>query len=57
LKGRDLPGDYIFTTVANGISAGDPETGTAVIRMPRLAENVSPGDTWDIINYINSLGE
>lgn len=57
LKGRGLPGDYIFTTVANGIAARDPETGVDVIRMPRLAENVGPGDTWDIINYINSLGE
>jgi mono/diheme cytochrome c family protein len=24
-------------------------------RMPSLAENLSPGDTWDIVNYVRSL--
>ena len=24
-------------------------------RMPSLAENLSPGETWDIVNYIQSL--
>ncbi|MCL4239195.1 MAG: DUF3341 domain-containing protein [Anaerolineae bacterium] len=26
-------------------------------RMPGLAENLSPGETWDIVNYVRSLGE
>lgn len=55
LAGRDLPGDYIFSTVTNGITGVNPATETEIIKMPSLAENVSPGDTWDIINYINSL--
>jgi mono/diheme cytochrome c family protein len=57
LAGRGLPGSYIFVTVANGIKTQDPDTGQETIRMPRLAENVTPAETWDIINYINSLGE
>jgi mono/diheme cytochrome c family protein len=55
LKGRGLPGSYIFKIVSNGIQQTDPQTGQETIRMPRLAENVSAGDTWDIINYIDSL--
>ena len=26
-------------------------------RMPSLAENLNPGETWDIVNYVRSLGE
>lgn len=26
-------------------------------RMPGLAENLNPGETWDIVNYVRSLGE
>lgn len=55
LKGLNLPGSFIFTTITNGIVVTDPQTGKEVIRMPVMAENVTPGETWDIINYINSL--
>ena len=36
--------EEIFLTVTNGRN-----------RMPSLAENLTPGDTWDIINYVRSL--
>ncbi|MBI5961211.1 MAG: DUF3341 domain-containing protein, partial [Chloroflexi bacterium] len=57
LMGRGLPGSYIFVTVTNGVPGTNPQTGGAMMRMPSLAENVNPGETWDIINYINSLTE
>ncbi len=54
LAGKGYPGNYIFEVVTNG-RVGQTDDGREFIRMPSLAENVSPGDTWDIINYINSL--
>ena len=54
LAGKGYPGNYIFEVVTNG-RVGQTDDGKEFIRMPSLAENVSPGDTWDIINYINSL--
>lgn len=54
LAGRNLPDDYIFQIVTLG-RTGETEDGQEFIRMPSLAENVSAGDTWDIINYIHSL--
>jgi mono/diheme cytochrome c family protein len=57
LAGRGLPGNYIFVTVANGIPGTNPQTNQPMMRMPNLAENVTPAETWDIINYINSLSE
>jgi mono/diheme cytochrome c family protein len=56
LAGRDLPGSAIFVTVTNGIIGTNPDTGQEMYRMPRLAENLSAGETWDVVNYINSLG-
>jgi mono/diheme cytochrome c family protein len=41
---QNLPDEDIFLTVTNGLN-----------RMPSLAENLTPGDTWDIINYVRSL--
>ncbi|NDJ75698.1 MAG: DUF3341 domain-containing protein [Chloroflexi bacterium] len=38
------PADYTFTVITNGVR-----------RMPSIAENVSPGETWDIVNYIKDL--
>lgn len=40
-----LSDDDIFLVITNGKN-----------RMPSLAENLSPGDTWDIVNYVRSLG-
>lgn len=40
-----LSDSEIFLVITNGKN-----------RMPSLAENLSPGDTWDIINYVRSLG-
>lgn len=54
LAGRDLPADYIFLMITNGRQGTDAE-GRTIIRMPSLAENVSPGDTWDIVNYVRSM--
>lgn len=54
LAGRDLPADYIFLMITNGRQGVDAE-GKTIIRMPSLAENVSPGDTWDIVNYVRSM--
>ncbi|MBN1564023.1 MAG: DUF3341 domain-containing protein [Anaerolineae bacterium] len=54
LAGKGYPGSYIFEVVTNG-RVGQTDDGTEFIKMPSLVENVSPGDTWDIINYINSL--
>ena len=42
---QSLSDDEIFLTITNGRN-----------RMPSLAENLSPGDTWDIVNYVRSLG-
>lgn len=42
---QGLSPDHIFLVITNGKN-----------RMPGLGENVSPGETWDIINYIHSLG-
>lgn len=55
LAGRDLPENYVFLTITNGIMGTDPETGDSEIRMPSLGENLSAGDTWDIVNYVRSL--
>ncbi len=41
---QSLSDEDIFLTVTNGLN-----------RMPSLAENLTPGDTWDIINYVRSL--
>jgi mono/diheme cytochrome c family protein len=41
---QSLSDQEIFLTVTNGRN-----------RMPSLAENLTPGDTWDIINYVRSL--
>ncbi len=35
----------IFLTITNGKN-----------RMPSLAENLTPGETWDIVNYLRTLG-
>ena len=39
-----LSDEEIFLVITNGKN-----------RMPSLAENLSPGDTWDIVNYVRSL--
>jgi mono/diheme cytochrome c family protein len=41
---QSLSDQQIFLTITNGRN-----------RMPSLAENLTPGDTWDIINYVRSL--
>ncbi len=41
---QSLSDEEIFVIVTNGKN-----------RMPSLAENLNPGDTWDIINYVRSL--
>jgi len=41
---QSLSAEEIFLTITNGKN-----------RMPSLAENVNPGETWDIVNYIQSL--
>ncbi len=41
---QGLSKEHIFLVITNGKN-----------RMPRLAENLSPGETWDIVNYIHNL--
>lgn len=41
---QGLSTEHIFLVITNGKN-----------RMPSLAENLSPGETWDIVNYIQSL--
>lgn len=41
---QGLPDNAFFLVITNGKN-----------RMPGLAEQLSPGDTWDIINYVRSL--
>jgi mono/diheme cytochrome c family protein len=41
---QNLSDDDVFLVITNGKN-----------RMPSLAENLSPGETWDIINYVRSL--
>lgn len=41
---QSLSQEDIFLTITNGKN-----------RMPSLAENLNPGETWDIVNYIQSL--
>ena len=41
---QNLSDDDIFLVITNGKN-----------RMPSLAENLSPGETWDIVNYVRSL--
>lgn len=41
---QGLSPDHIFVVITNGRN-----------RMPSLAENLTPGETWDIVNYIHSL--
>jgi mono/diheme cytochrome c family protein len=36
-----LPPEAIFTIITNGLG-----------RMPSLAENLDPGETWDVVNYV-----
>jgi mono/diheme cytochrome c family protein len=43
---QNLTDDQIFLVVTNGKN-----------RMPSWQENLSPGDTWDIVNYVRTLGE
>ncbi|HVO70744.1 MAG TPA: c-type cytochrome, partial [Aggregatilineaceae bacterium] len=43
---QNLTDDQIFLVITNGKN-----------RMPSWQENLSPGDTWDIINYMRTLGE
>jgi mono/diheme cytochrome c family protein len=42
---KSLSDQEIFLTITNGRN-----------RMPSLAENLDPGETWDIVNYVRSLG-
>jgi mono/diheme cytochrome c family protein len=42
---QNLSDEEIFLTITNGQN-----------RMPSLAENLDPGETWDIVNYVRSLG-
>lgn len=41
---QGLSAEHIFLVITNGKN-----------RMPSLAENLSPGETWDVVNYIQSL--
>jgi len=41
---QDLPAEHIFMVITNGYN-----------RMPALRENVTPGETWDVVNYILSF--
>jgi mono/diheme cytochrome c family protein len=43
-RAQGLSDNEIFLTITNGRS-----------RMPSLSENLSPGETWDIVNYVRSL--
>jgi mono/diheme cytochrome c family protein len=43
---QSLSDQEIFLTITNGQN-----------RMPSLAENLTPGDTWDVINYVRSLAQ
>jgi mono/diheme cytochrome c family protein len=43
---QSLTDNQIFLVITNGKN-----------RMPSWQENLSPGDTWDIINYIRTLGQ
>jgi mono/diheme cytochrome c family protein len=43
---QGLSDDQIFLVITEGKN-----------RMPSLKENLSPGDTWDIINYVRTLGQ
>ncbi len=54
LAGRDLPADYIFLMITNGRTGLNAE-GLPIIRMPSLRENLTPGDTWDVVNYVRSM--
>jgi hypothetical protein len=51
LKGRSLPDQYIFLRITNGVQRD------GMIIMPSLSYNLTPGETWDIVNYILSLEE
>lgn len=43
---QSLTDNEIFLVITNGKN-----------RMPSWQENLSPGDTWDIINYVRTLGQ
>lgn len=42
---QDRTPQHIFLVITKGQN-----------RMPALAENLTPGETWDIVNYVQSLG-
>jgi len=50
LAGQGLSPDYLFTTITRGRQYGD------LIAMPPFAYQLTPGETWDIVNYLLSLG-
>jgi mono/diheme cytochrome c family protein len=43
-RAQRLSDEEIFLVITNGKN-----------RMPSLSENLSPGDTWDVINYVRTL--
>ncbi len=43
-RAQGLSDNDIFLTITNGNN-----------RMPSLSENLTPGETWDIVNYVRSL--
>lgn len=56
LSGGVLPREYVVWAIFNGFSVVD-ENGIKQIKMPRLGENVTATEAWDIANYVEYLGQ